>query len=62
MLIFSLYVDLIFTGNDENMIHDFKDKMMKKYEINDLGLLHHFLGIEINQGKYGVFISQRKYT
>ena len=58
MLIVSLYIeDLIFARNDEKMMHDFKDEMMEKYEMNDLGLLHYFLGIVIDQGKDGVFIS-----
>ncbi|XP_047320336.1 uncharacterized mitochondrial protein AtMg00810-like [Impatiens glandulifera] len=63
MLIVSLYVDdLIFTRNDENMINEFKTDMVKKYEMNDLGLLHYFLGIEIDQNDGGVFICQNKYA
>ena len=42
------------------MMHEFKNDMMRKYEMNDLGLLHYFLGIEIDQREYGVFISQKK--
>ncbi|KAL0311966.1 UNVERIFIED_CONTAM: Copia protein [Sesamum radiatum] len=43
-LIVSLYVDdLIYTGNNEKMIHDFKEDMMKAFEISDLGLMHFFL-------------------
>ncbi|KAL0381449.1 UNVERIFIED_CONTAM: Retrovirus-related Pol polyprotein from transposon RE2 [Sesamum angustifolium] len=36
--------------------------MMKTFEMSDLGLMHFFLGIEINQEKRGIFICQRKYT
>ncbi|KAK4401017.1 Retrovirus-related Pol polyprotein from transposon TNT 1-94 [Sesamum angolense] len=62
-LIISLYVDdLIYTGNNEKMIQDFKEDMMKTFEMSDLGLMHFFLGIEINQEKEGIFICQRKYT
>ncbi|KAL0289456.1 UNVERIFIED_CONTAM: Retrovirus-related Pol polyprotein from transposon RE1 [Sesamum angustifolium] len=62
-LIVSLYVDdLIYTGNNEKMIQDFKQDMMKTFEMSDLGLMHFFLGIEINQEKKGIFICQRKYT
>ncbi|KAK4386523.1 Retrovirus-related Pol polyprotein from transposon TNT 1-94 [Sesamum angolense] len=62
-LIVSLYVDdLIYTGNNEKMIQDFKEDMMKKFEMSNLGLMHFFLGIEINQEKEGIFICQRKYT
>ncbi|KAL0300270.1 UNVERIFIED_CONTAM: Retrovirus-related Pol polyprotein from transposon RE1 [Sesamum angustifolium] len=53
-LIVSLYVDdLIYTGNNEKMIQDFKEDMMKTFEMSDLGLMHFFLGIEINQEKEG---------
>ncbi|KAL0316667.1 UNVERIFIED_CONTAM: Retrovirus-related Pol polyprotein from transposon TNT 1-94 [Sesamum radiatum] len=62
-LIVSLYVDdLIYTGNNEKMIQVFKEDMMKTFEMSDLGLMHFFLGIEINQEKEGIFICQRKYT
>ncbi|KAK4387768.1 Retrovirus-related Pol polyprotein from transposon RE2 [Sesamum angolense] len=62
-LIVSLYVDdLIYTGNNEKMIQYFKEDMMKTFEMSDLGLMHFFLGIEINQEKEGIFICQMKYT
>ncbi|KAK4393540.1 Retrovirus-related Pol polyprotein from transposon TNT 1-94 [Sesamum angolense] len=44
------------------MIQDFKKDMMKTFEMSDLGLMHFFFGIEINQEKEGIFICQRKYT
>lgn len=63
ILIVSLYVDdLVFTGNDEKMLEEFKREMMKKYEMSDLGLLHYFLGFEIFQNGDGVFICQKKYA
>ncbi|CAL9016013.1 unnamed protein product [Prunus brigantina] len=36
--------------------------MMKTFEMSDLGLMHYFLGIEINQEEDGIFICQKKYT
>ncbi|BFG16559.1 hypothetical protein CerSpe_028330 [Prunus speciosa] len=35
--------------------------MMKTFEMSDLGLMHYFLGIEINQEEDGIFICQKKY-
>ncbi|KAL0338248.1 UNVERIFIED_CONTAM: Retrovirus-related Pol polyprotein from transposon TNT 1-94 [Sesamum angustifolium] len=52
--------DLIYTGNNEKMIQDFKEDMMKTFEMSDLGLMHFFLGIEINQEKEGIFICQKE--
>ncbi|KAK2994058.1 hypothetical protein RJ640_010687 [Escallonia rubra] len=49
-LIVSLYVDdLIYTGNSEPMIQEFKEDMMKTFKMSDLGLMHYFLCIEISQ-------------
>ncbi|KAK2981146.1 hypothetical protein RJ640_028512 [Escallonia rubra] len=63
ILIVALYVDdLLFTGNSEKMIKDFRKEMMKKYEMNDMGLLKHFLGMEIHQDDEGVFICQKNYA
>lgn len=36
--------------------------MEKEFEVNDLGTLKHFLGMEIARCKKGISISQRKYT
>lgn len=41
--IIALHVDdLIFTGTNKKMMDEFKEEMMKKYDMSDLGLLHHF--------------------
>ena len=62
ILIVSLYVDdLICIGNNEEIIQEFKKYMMKTFEMSDLGLMHYFLGIEINQ-EDGIFICQKKYN
>ncbi|GAU36022.1 hypothetical protein TSUD_211600 [Trifolium subterraneum] len=48
ILIVSLYVnDLICTGDDLNMIHDFKESMKKKFAMTDLGKMKYFLGVEV---------------
>ena len=47
-----LYIDdLIFTRNDEKMVEKFRKEMMKKYEMNDMGLFGYFLGIKVYQEK-----------
>lgn len=60
ILIVALYVyDLIFIGNNLNLIEDFRKEMMVRYEMNNLGLLHHFLRFEIYQEIDEVFICQK---
>jgi hypothetical protein len=36
--------------------------MKKEFETTNLGLMNFFLGIDINQWKHGIFISQTKYA
>ncbi|GAU28943.1 hypothetical protein TSUD_59560 [Trifolium subterraneum] len=61
ILLVAVYVDdLVYPSNNKKMVENFKIEMMKKYEMNDLGLLHHFLGIEVYQDEYGVFICQKR--
>lgn len=48
ILIVSLYVDdLIFTGNDELMFAEFKNSMLREFDMTDLGRMSFFLGIEM---------------
>ncbi|KAM1489207.1 hypothetical protein ACFXTO_032488 [Malus domestica] len=44
------------------MLKEFKEDMMIKYEMTDLGLLHHFLGMGVIQTHTNIFIHQRKYA
>eukprot|EP00253_Pinus_taeda_P003882 PITA_03882 len=63
ILIVVLYVDdLVFTSNDSSLITDFKAVMKSEFEMNDLGFLRYFLGIEVDQSENSVFISQVKYV
>ncbi|CAL8078783.1 unnamed protein product, partial [Prunus armeniaca] len=63
ILIVSIYVDdIVYTGNDQEMLEDFKKDMKEKYEMTDLGLLHHFLGMVVIQTPTSIFIHQKKYA
>ncbi|XP_068483370.1 secreted RxLR effector protein 161-like [Phaseolus vulgaris] len=44
------------------MIGDFKDIMMKEFEMTDLDLMSYFLGIKVIQGDDEIFNHQRKFT
>ncbi|GAA0173161.1 transmembrane signal receptor [Lithospermum erythrorhizon] len=63
IIIVSMYVDdLIFTGNSQEMMKEFKECMIKMFDMTDLGSMTYFLGIEVKQFKHGIFISQKKYA
>lgn len=36
--------------------------MKQEFEMTDLGLVKYFLGIEVNQLKYVIFINQTRYA
>jgi len=62
-IIICLYVDdLLITGSSEESIESCKAELMNEFEMNDLGKLSYFLGIEFTQTKYGVIMHQTKYT
>lgn len=47
---------MIYTGNSQKMMEDFKRSMMyDDFDMTDLGLLHYFLGMEISQDSEGIF-------
>jgi len=57
LIIVSIYVDdIVYTSNSERLFSEFKREMMQRYEMSDLGLLHHFPGVGILQTDQGVFI------
>ncbi|KAI5345110.1 hypothetical protein L3X38_012987 [Prunus dulcis] len=63
IIIVSLYVDdIIYTGSCPKLLEEFKKDMMQHYEMTDLGLLHHFLGMGVVQTDRYIFIHQKKYA
>ncbi|KAG6406270.1 hypothetical protein SASPL_133870 [Salvia splendens] len=54
--------DVIYMGASPSVTTEFKERMINLFEMTDLGLMHHFLGLEIKQGEGGVFVSQAKYA
>ena len=58
-----LYVDdLIITGNDLLLVEQIKAALCQRFEMTDLGTLHFFLGLEIQQTPGGMFVSQQRYV
>jgi len=43
------------------MVEEFKDAMLREFEMTNLGLMKYFLGFEIKQGDFGIFVSQEAY-
>ena len=50
VLIVSIYVDdLLFTGDGEELLEEFKRSMKKEFGMSDLGKMRFFLGTEVIQ-------------
>lgn len=63
IIIVSLYVnDIVYTGSCLRLLEEFKNDMMSHYEMTDLGLLHHFLGMGVIQNEKSMFIHQTMYA
>jgi len=62
-VILGVYVDdLIVTGGNPTKIKEFKDEMMSEFEMTDLGLLSHYLGIEVDQKDDYITVKQTSYA
>ena len=53
--------DLFVTGTD-GLIADTKRKLAAKFEMEDLGMMHYFPGMEVWQTTDGIFLGQGKYV
>ena len=66
MIIFfvvSLYVDdLLVIGSNIELIQQFKEDMIRVFEMTDHGEMSYFLGIKIKQRQNEIFICQKKYA
>lgn len=62
-LIIGVYVDdLLVTRNCHEEVKCFKQEMNEKFEMSDLGLLSHYLGIEVHQDDVGITLKQEAYA
>jgi len=62
LLIHVLYVDdIIFGSNEEDMSQNFALVMQKEFLMFVLGELTYFLGLQVQQNKDNIFLSQTKY-
>jgi len=62
-VIIVVYVDdIIFGGSKDEMCKDFVNQMQTEFDMSMIGELSYFLGLQVNQLKNGIFISQIKYV
>jgi hypothetical protein len=44
------------------MFKDFKQAMIKEFEMMNIGLMAYYLGIEIKQGEDKIFVNKKKFA
>ena len=56
--------DMVLTGPSDQRIKEVKDELSQRFDIKDLGRLHHILGITVEQNEEGgrTWIGQSTYT
>nr|GEZ31646.1 putative ribonuclease H-like domain-containing protein [Tanacetum cinerariifolium] len=60
---FMIYVDdIIFGATNKDLCKSFEKLMKDKFQMSLMGELTFFLGLQVKQKKYGIFISQDKYV
>ena len=58
-----VYVDdIVIASPSIAVITIVKQQLQSYFKLNDLGVLHYFLGLEIACSKASIFLSQQKYT
>nr|GEW46081.1 putative ribonuclease H-like domain-containing protein [Tanacetum cinerariifolium] len=63
ILLVQIYVDdIIFGATDKDLCKSFEKLMKDKFQMSSMGELTFFLGLQVNQKKDGIFISQDKYV
>jgi hypothetical protein len=61
-LILVMYVDDLFLIGSERLIVECKQALNFIFQIEDLGMMHYFLGLEVWKRIDDIFLSQGKYT
>nr|GEZ56250.1 hypothetical protein [Tanacetum cinerariifolium] len=62
ILVVQVYVDdIIFGSTHPRYIQLFSDLMKSRFEMSMIGKMTFFLGLQVNQSLYGIFINQSKY-
>ncbi|GJS49211.1 putative ribonuclease H-like domain-containing protein [Tanacetum coccineum] len=63
ILLVQVYVDdIIFGSTKESLSTEFEQLMHKRFQMSSMGELTFFLGLQVEQRKDGIFLSQDKYV
>ena len=61
ILISEIFVDDIIFGRKDVLCKNFADQMKHEFEVSMFGEIKFFVGLQVYQLKYGIFVTQSKY-
>ncbi|GAB2283721.1 hypothetical protein Dimus_039621 [Dionaea muscipula] len=62
LMLICIYVDdLLLMGNKLKLLDDFKQSLVMRFEMTDLGVMSHYLGLQVQQKEEGIFVTQKHY-
>ena len=61
-VILLLYVDDLFVIGEDGLIADTRRKLVAKFKMKDLGMMHYLLGIEVWKNADAISLGQGKYA
>ncbi|XP_071727724.1 uncharacterized mitochondrial protein AtMg00810-like [Rutidosis leptorrhynchoides] len=63
IILVQIYVDdIIFDSTKQEIVDEFEQVIKDEFEMSKLGLLHYFLGLQVEQTDNGIFLYQAKYV
>eukprot|EP00253_Pinus_taeda_P035978 PITA_35978 len=62
LLIIVLYVDDLILIGDDQLMKSCKGDIAREFEMKEMGFMHYFLGMELWQGDWELFLSRGKYA
>ena len=57
-----LYVNDLFLTGKEELIKDARRRLVAKFELKDLDMMHYFLGMEVWKNTHRISLGQGKYA
>ena len=62
ILLFEIFVDDIIFGGQYILCKAFANEMKQEFEMSMFGEIKFFVGLQLHQMKYGIYITQSKYV
>ena len=62
ILLSKIFVDDIIFGGQDALCKDFTNQMKQEFEMSMFGGIKYFVGLQVYQMKYGIYITQSKYV